>query len=54
MTANKLIIKAANQKHDDFVIDNYEPEWTIKYLKEYLSKNYPKNPVRFQFDKLIN
>ena len=39
-----LIIKAANQKFDDFVIDNCQLNWTIKDLKEFLSSNYPKNP----------
>lgn len=40
----KLIIKAANQKFEDFIIDTCELDWSIKYLKEYLSNNYPKNP----------
>lgn len=54
--SSKLIIKAANQKHDDFLIENYEIEWTIKYLKDFLSQNYPKNPVNYFFvkDKFIN
>lgn len=43
--SSKLIIKAANQKFDDFAVENYQLEWSIKYLKEYLSQNYPKNPV---------
>lgn len=40
----KLIIKAANQKYEDFVIDNFELDWTIKQLKQYLFENYPQKP----------
>ena len=46
----KLIIKAANQKHDDFIIENYEHEWTVRYLKEFLGQNYPQNPVLERVD----
>jgi hypothetical protein len=41
----KLIIKSANQKYDDFVVDNFDLNWTIKRLKQYLNDNYPRNPV---------
>jgi hypothetical protein len=43
----KLIIKAANQKFDDFIVENFELQWTIKHLKLHLAQNYPKNPVSF-------
>jgi hypothetical protein len=43
----KLIIKSANQKYDDFVVDNFDLNWTIKRLKQYLNDNYPRNPVQF-------
>jgi hypothetical protein len=41
----KLIIKAANQKYEDFIIDEFELSWTIKRLKLYLTENYPQKPV---------
>ncbi len=43
----KLIIKSANQKYDDFVVDNFDLNWTIKRLKQYLNDNYPRNPVQY-------
>lgn len=45
----KLIIKAANQRFDDFIIDYCRLEWSIKHLKEHLNQNYPKNPVYIHF-----
>ena len=41
----KLVIKSANQKHDDFVVENFDSNWTIKQLKQHLKDNYPRNPV---------
>ena len=41
----KIVIKAANQKYEDFNVDAPELEWTIKQLKQHLSENYPSNPV---------
>ncbi len=41
----RLIIKAANQKVDDFIIP-FELDWSIKYLKTFLADNYPLKPVR--------
>lgn len=41
----KLVIKAASQKYEDFIIEKFDLEWTVKYLKDYLGTNYPKNPV---------
>jgi hypothetical protein len=41
----KLIIKAANQKYSDFIIENCDSTWSIKQLKKHLNENYPKNPV---------
>ena len=43
----KLIIKAANQKYEDYVIENFELDWSVKYLKEYLGQNYPKKSGNF-------
>lgn len=40
----KLIIKAANQKFEDFIVENCKLDWTIKDLKQHLNSNYPKNP----------
>ncbi len=40
----KLIIKAANQKYEDFIVDQFELDWTIKRLKIYLTENYPQKP----------
>ncbi|CAF0754912.1 unnamed protein product [Brachionus calyciflorus] len=40
----KLIIKAANHKFEDFIIENCQLNWTVKDIKEHLSSNYPKNP----------
>ena len=40
----KLIIKAANQKYDDFIIENMQLEWTINHLKKHINENYPTNP----------
>ena len=44
--APKLTIKAANQKYNDFVIDNFDVDWSVMRLKQYLHLNYPNNPVR--------
>lgn len=41
----KIVIKAANQKYEDFNVDIPESDWTIKQLKQHLSDNYPSNPV---------
>ena len=41
----KLIIKSANQKYDDFIVDCFELNWTIKQLKHTIQETYPKNPV---------
>lgn len=41
----KLIIKSANQKYEDFIVDNFELNWTIKQLKNTIQESYPKNPV---------
>ncbi len=41
----KLTIKAANQKFNDFVIDNFDLDWSVMRLKQYLHLNYPNNPV---------
>ena len=41
----KLIIKSANQRYEDFIVDHFELNWTIKRLKQHLNENYPKNPV---------
>lgn len=41
---HRLVIKAASQKYEDFVIDNCQPDWTIKQVKEHLKNNYPNNP----------
>ena len=43
-TPLKLIIKAANQKYEDFIIENIQLDWTIKHLKKHINENYPKNP----------
>lgn len=43
-SGQKLIIKAANQKYEDFVIEEFELNWTIKRLKLYLAENYPQKP----------
>ena len=40
----KLIIKAANQKYEDFIIENFHLDSTIKNLKKHINENYPKNP----------
>lgn len=40
----KLVIKAANQKYEDFVVDEIKLEWTIKQLKVHLTENYPQKP----------
>lgn len=40
----KLIIKSANQKYEDFVINDFELDWSIKQLKQYLYDNYPQKP----------
>ena len=40
----KLVIKAANQKYEDFIVDDIRLDWTIKNLKQHLNENYPKNP----------
>lgn len=42
----RLVIKSANQKYEDFVVDNLDQDWTIKRLKQHLSDNYPRNPVK--------
>jgi hypothetical protein len=39
-----LVIKAANQKCTDFTLQ-CESNWSISYLKSYLSRNYPAKPV---------
>lgn len=39
----RLIIKAANQKVEDFII-SFELDWTIKHLKKFLAENYPLKP----------
>lgn len=41
----RLIIKAANQKIEDFIIP-FEVDWSIKQLKKFLADNYPLKPVR--------
>ena len=43
---HNLLIKAANQKYEDFLIEDVNLEWNIKRLKEHLHENYPKRPVR--------
>ncbi len=40
----KLIIKAANQKYEDFIVCQFELDWTIKRLKQHLTDNYPQKP----------
>lgn len=40
----KLIIKAANQKYEDFIVEEFEMNWSIKHLKEHLTDNYPQKP----------
>ncbi len=42
-----LIIKSANQKYQDFLIENCQLDWSVKYVKEHLSANYPNKPVNF-------
>ena len=44
-STHKLVIKAANQKYDDFIIEQFELDWTIKRLKQHLNSSYPMNPV---------
>ena len=55
----KLVIKSANQKYEDFVIENGNLDWSVKHLKEYLRTNYPNKPdvtaVRLIYSgKLLN
>ena len=40
----KLVIKAANQKYEDFIVNDTKLDWTIKHLKQHLNNHYPKNP----------
>lgn len=40
----KLIIKSANQKYEDFIVDSFELSWTVKQLKHTIQESYPKNP----------
>lgn len=40
----KLIIKAANQKYEDFIVENFDLDTTIRNLKTHLTVNYPSNP----------
>lgn len=40
----KLIIKAANQKYEDFIVEEFEMNWSIKHLKKHLTDNYPQKP----------
>ena len=40
----KLIIKAANQKYEDFTVEEFELNWTIKRLKQHLTDKYPQKP----------
>lgn len=42
-----LIVKAPNQQFEDQTI-KCELSWTIKRLKNYLSLNYPSQPVSIQ------
>jgi hypothetical protein len=43
-TQLNLIIKSANQKYEDFVIENCQLDWSVKYVKEHLKANYPNKP----------
>jgi hypothetical protein len=40
----KLTIKAANQKHEDFLVESFQMNWSVKQLKDHLSENYPNSP----------
>ena len=48
-----LTVKAANQKCADFIIQ-CESDWTIRYLKSYLSRNYPAKPVNILIALQLN
>ena len=41
----KLLIKAANQKYEDFPVE-CELNWTVKRLKAHLHQFYPTKPVQ--------
>jgi hypothetical protein len=50
----KLIIKSANQKYEDFIVDSFELSWTVKQLKHTIQESYPKNPVcNFLFKEIL-
>lgn len=40
----KLVIKAANQKYEDFIVQDFELSWTVKQLKLHLNEKYPQKP----------
>lgn len=40
----KVLVKSPNQSVKDFAVDS-RSDWTIASLKQFLSTNYPSNPV---------